>query len=71
MGLADLGEMKRTKADLERAKEALLKELERLEELKAKGEISEEEYAKKRGDIERKLVEIMDRLAQLKFLLGG
>ncbi len=71
MGLADLGEMKRTKADLERAKEALLKELERLEELKAKGEISEEEYAKKRGDIERKLVEIMDRLAQLKFLLGS
>lgn len=55
---------------LEKQRDALVKELKALEERRKKGDLSEEEYKEKRHKIERSLVEIMDRLAQAKFLMG-
>ncbi len=56
--------------DLERKRDSLLKDLKALEERRKKGEINEENYKEKRREIERALVEIMDRLAQARFLMG-
>lgn len=48
----------------------MLKDLKALEERRKKGEINEEQYKEKRHDIERALVEVLDRLAQMRFLMG-
>jgi len=52
---------------LKRKKE-LEKELEVLLKRKEKGEISEEEFSKQKRNIEKEYIEIMDRIAQLKYL---
>ncbi|NIN00040.1 MAG: hypothetical protein GTO24_18805 [candidate division Zixibacteria bacterium] len=59
----------RTK-DLERQRDRLVDDLKKLEEKHEKGEIDEDEYKEKRHEIERAIVEVMDRLAQMKFLSG-
>jgi len=56
--------------DLEKKRDSLLKDLKALEERRKKGEINEEQYKEKRREIERAIVEIMDRLAQARFLMG-
>jgi len=56
--------------DLERQRDSLLKDLKSLEERHKKGEINEEQYENKRHEIERALVEVLDRLAQMRFLMG-
>jgi len=56
--------------DLEKQRDALLKDLKILEERHKKGAVTEEQYNEKRREIERALVEIMDRLAQARFLMG-
>jgi len=56
--------------DLERQRDSLLKDLKALEDRHKKGQINEEQYKEKRHEIERALVEIMDRLAQTRFLMG-
>ena len=48
-----------------------IKDLKNLQQKYENGEINEEEYDKKRNVIERNLVEIMDRLSQMKFILGN
>ena len=50
--------------------EVFVKDLKNLEKKHEKGEISEEEYEEKKNVIERSLVELMDRLSQMKFILG-
>ena len=55
---------------LEKQRDALLKEFKELEKMHREGQINEEEYKERRHKIERGLVEIMDRLAQMKFLMG-
>jgi len=64
------GEMKDRVKQLERERDALLKELKDLEKKRKEGEIGEEEYKEKRHTIERGLVEIMDRLVQMGFIMG-
>ena len=56
--------------DLEKRRDSLLNDLKALEEQFKKGEISEDQYNEKRRTIERALVEVMDRLAQARFLMG-
>ncbi|MEM1508150.1 MAG: hypothetical protein QW294_01715 [Candidatus Bathyarchaeia archaeon] len=55
---------------LEKQRDQLLKELKSLDENYKKGKINEETYKAKRHEIERAIVEVMDRLAQMRFLMG-
>lgn len=65
-----IDEIKENAKHLEKERDALLKELKELEKMRKEGQISEEEYKERRHKIERGLVETMDRLAQMKFLMG-
>ncbi len=57
-----------TKKDLERQRDRLVDEIKKLEERRKKGEFDENTYKEKRREIEREIVEVMDRLAQMNFL---
>jgi hypothetical protein len=59
----------RTK-DLEKQRDSLVNNLKKLEEEHKKGEIDEKTYKQKRHDLERAIVEVMDQLAQMRFLSG-
>ena len=56
--------------DLEMQRDRLLDELKSLDEKHKKGEVDEDKYKKERHRIERSIVEVMDRLAQMRFLSG-
>ncbi len=56
--------------NLERQRDQLLKDLKKLDEDYKKGKVDENVYKAKRHDIERAIVEVMDRLAQMRFLMG-
>ncbi|MEM3041062.1 MAG: hypothetical protein QXG97_03440 [Nitrososphaerota archaeon] len=56
--------------DLEKQRDRLVQELKKLEEDRKKGAIDEETYKEKRHEIERAIVETMDRLAQMQFMMG-
>jgi uncharacterized membrane protein len=58
------------KKDLERQRDNLVDEIKKLEERRKKGEFDENTYKEKRREIERAIVEVMDRLAQMNFLSG-
>ena len=66
-----VGEIKGRVKEMERGRDELLDELKDLEKKRESGEISEEEYKERRHTIERGLVEIMDRLAQMRFIMSG
>jgi len=65
-----VNEIKRRSKELEREQDALLEKLKDLRGMFERGEISEKEYGEKKHPIERALVEILDRQAQMRFLLG-
>ncbi len=65
-----VNEIKRRSKEFEREQDALLAKLKDLKGMFERGEISEKEYNEKRHPIERALVEILDRQAQMRFLLG-
>jgi hypothetical protein len=56
--------------DLEKQRDKLVDDLKKLEERRKKGEFDENTYKEKRREIERAIVEVMDRLAQMHFLSG-
>ena len=56
--------------DLEKQRDSLVEDLKNLEEKHKKGEVDENTYKQKRHEIERAMVEVMDRLAQMRFLSG-
>jgi uncharacterized membrane protein len=58
------------KKDLEKQRDKLVDEIKKLEERRKKGEFDENTYKEKRREIERAIVEVMDRLAQMNFLSG-
>ncbi len=64
------GEPGKRSKELEKERDALLEELKELGKKRERGEITEDEYHQRRYSIERALVEIMDRLAQMRFLMG-
>ncbi|MBS7612122.1 hypothetical protein KEJ27_07980 [Candidatus Bathyarchaeota archaeon] len=51
-------------------RDRLVDELQKLKKRYESGELNEEAYKRNRYDIERQIVEVMDRITQLKFLLG-
>jgi len=51
-------------------RDRLVRELEGLEKNHEKGAIQEEEYTARKKELERKIVEVMDRIVQMEFLLG-
>ena len=51
-------------------RDRLVRELEELEKKHEKGVIQGEEYAARKKELERKIVEVMDRIVQMEFLLG-
>jgi len=63
-------EISATVKNLEKQRDRLLEELKKLEEEYKKGRMDEETYKNKRHSIERAIVEVMDRLAQMNFLMG-
>ena len=63
-------EISATAKNLEEQRDHLLEELKKLDEEYKKGKIDEETYKSKRHSIERAIVEVMDRLAQMNFLMG-
>jgi hypothetical protein len=63
-------EMKGRLSSLQNELEVFVKDLKNLEKKYENGEIGEEEYEEKKNVIERSLVELMDRLSQMKFILG-
>jgi len=63
-------EIRATAKNLEKQRDRLLSELKSLEEDYKKGKIGEDIYKAKRHEIERAIVEIMDRIAQMRFLMG-
>ncbi len=56
--------------ELLRKKEELEKEMEILNKKKNKKQITDEEYQKEKKKIEREFIEVMDRLAQMKYIVG-
>ena len=56
--------------DLEKRRDSLLDDLKALEGRFKKGEMAEDQYKEQRHKIERALVEVMDRLAQMRFIRG-
>ena len=56
--------------ELQKKKEELEKEMEKLLKLKKEGKISEEEFEKRKKKIEREFVEVMDRLVQMRYITG-
>ncbi|MEM3027921.1 MAG: hypothetical protein QW220_04250 [Candidatus Bathyarchaeia archaeon] len=63
--------MKQKLKELEKRRDELLKELKELKRRFENKELSQEEYEIKRHGVEREIVEVMDRLVQIQFLLGG
>ena len=64
--------------DIEQEKDRLVSEKKRLEnefdllqKRRDSGEVTDEDYEKRKHDIEREFVEVMDRLAQVSYLTGG
>ena len=55
--------------DFQSRKQNLIEQLKELNKKEAEKKISTEDYYKKKREIERELVEIMDRLTQLGYLL--
>ncbi|MHA1229878.1 MAG: hypothetical protein ACTSRP_01110 [Candidatus Helarchaeota archaeon] len=62
--------LKDTRKKLEKEKKELIELYKKLEEDFKKGRIELEYYNNKKREIERQLVEIMDRLTQINFLSG-
>ncbi|MEM2970548.1 MAG: hypothetical protein QXR63_06405 [Candidatus Bathyarchaeia archaeon] len=58
------------KKELQKQADKLVEELKKLDERRKKGEFNEDTYKEKRREIEREIVEVMDRLAQMQFLSG-
>ena len=56
--------------ELLRKKEELEKKMEILNKKKNKKQITDEEYQKEKKKIEREFIEVMDRLAQMKYIVG-
>jgi len=70
MGIADIDEIKKYVEKLKQRKKEIEEEFIKLLNLKKEGKIKEEEYKEKRRKLEREYVEVMDRLAQMRYFTG-
>ncbi|MDW8003647.1 MAG: hypothetical protein RMI04_02380 [Thermofilaceae archaeon] len=71
VSLRDFKDPKEALKALEKRQKELVKEMDELVKKKERGEISEEEFGEKRTRIEREFIEVMDRITQLRFIVGG
>jgi|GEM_PF-761592 len=71
VSLRDYKDPKDALKALEKRQKELVKELEELIKKRERGEISEEEFNAQKVKIEREYIEVMDRLAQLRFIVSG
>jgi CRISPR/Cas system-associated protein Cas5 (RAMP superfamily) len=69
--MQDQKAMKQKLKELEKRRDQLLEELRNLKRRYEKKELSKEEYEIKRHGVEREIVEVMDRMVQIQFLLSG
>jgi len=69
-GMYDIESVRKKLEELEREKDRIIEEFRKLEERRNSGAISEDEYRKERYRLERRAVEVMDRIAQLRFMAG-
>lgn len=67
---ADPKVMKKRFKELEARRDQLVDELKELGGQRDRKEITDDEYASRRYGIEREIVEVMDRLAQMRYLLS-
>ncbi len=56
---------------LERRKREIEREAEELRARRERGEIDEGEYARRLDELKKEYIEVMDRLAQVRFLMEG
>lgn len=70
MMIHELKEVKDAAKQLRRRKEELEREMEHILKKFERKEVEEKEFLEKKHKIEREYVEVMDRLAQLKYILG-
>ncbi|MCD6510312.1 MAG: hypothetical protein J7L11_08015 [Thermoprotei archaeon] len=70
MGLADMNEIKKYVKSLKQRKKDIENRFMELLNLKKNGKISDEEYEERRKKLEREYVEVMDRLAQMRYFTG-
>ena len=69
IGATEMNDGKKMVRELQTRKDALVKQLKELNKEMENKKIDIEEYNHKKREIERELVDIMDRLTQLGFLL--
>lgn len=69
--MRDFKDPKEALKALEKRQRELEKEMDELVRKKERGEISEEEFGERKVKIEREFIEVMDRLMQLRFIVGG
>jgi len=67
---ADAKAMRKRFKELETRRDELVNELKDLSRRFDRKEITDDEYANRRHEIERHIVEVMDRLAQMRYLLS-
>ncbi|MEM2904849.1 MAG: hypothetical protein QW057_04870 [Candidatus Bathyarchaeia archaeon] len=67
---ADVREMKRQFKELETRRDELVEQLKQLRRRHERKEITDQEYEDKQYVIEREIVEVMDRLVQMRYLLN-
>ncbi|RLE61797.1 MAG: hypothetical protein DRJ49_00405 [Thermoprotei archaeon] len=70
MNLSQFKDPKDALKYLKKERKRLEKEMELLLKKRDRGEIDDEEFNSKKREIERKFIEIMDRIAQMKYLSG-
>ena len=71
ISLSDFKDPREALRALEKRRKELEDELEELIKRRDRGEIGEEEFNERKLKLEREFIEIMDRLAQLRFIVGG
>lgn len=71
ISLSDFKDPREALKALEKRRRELEDELEELIRKRDSGEIGEEEFNERRLKLEREFIEIMDRLAQLRFIVSG
>lgn len=69
-GMYDIESVRRKLEELEKERDRIIEEFRRLEEKRNSGAITEDEYREERYKLERRAVEVMDRIAQLRFMAG-
>jgi len=67
--VADIKDMEKRFKELERRRDELVDALKLLRQRHERREVTDDDYQAKRYGIEREIVEVMDRLTQMRYLM--